>query len=681
MSKKHLQRLLTNHIRDKNINGDIDIDCVESDRPAIFSYITDRFGADKTARVAAFGTLREKAVIDLVGKALAIEWEERNGAVQSKTKKRSSGNPYSLAAIDKIKSEFYSDEEATRKRYPEIFRYLDGLIGVKVSQSVHPAGMVISPITLPDNYGVFDKDGELCLMMDMDEAHEVGAAKYDFLALKTVKVIRDACNYIGIPYPKSHEVNWNDENVWNDIAVSCDGVFQFESPFAFECLKKYKPKNLFEMSLLTACIRPSGTSYRDNLLAREPNHNPSEMIDELLKDNNGYLVYQEDVIKFLQQICGLSGSEADNIRRAIGRKDKERLDKAMPKILEGYCSKSPKPRNEALCEAETFLKILEDSASYMFNYNHSIAYCMLSYLCAYFRYYHPIEFATAFMNNAMNNDDVQTGTALTKQYHIKMCLPKFGLSRAGYFFDAAKKEISKGVESVKYINAVIGDELYALSQEQTYDHFTDLLCCINDRTSADIRHIETLIKVDYFVDFGNQRELLRILDMFKGLKRGTTKKVKREQVDGTPLGDVIAKHSTCTTKDGEKASSYTITDMMAVLREGEDYIKSLKLPDLEDKLKVRNFSDIMGYSGYVTGKEEDRPKLIVKALYPIKRKKDGVQFGYSVITQSIGSGKESRFSVFNELFNKLPLKPGDLIYCKQFVRNGEYFTLKDYCYI
>ena len=120
------------------------------------------------------------------------------------------------------------------------------------------------------------------------------------------------------------------------------------------------------MSIVTACIRPSGASYRDDLLARKKHSNPSDIIDDLLKDNLGYLIYQEDTIKFLQQICGLSGSDADNIRRAIGRKQKDRLDKAMPSILEGYCSKSNKSRVDAEEEAKEFLQIIEESASYQF---------------------------------------------------------------------------------------------------------------------------------------------------------------------------------------------------------------------------------------------------------------------------------------------------------------------------
>lgn len=184
--------------------------------------------------------------------------------------------------------------------------------------------------------------------------------------MKNIGIIKDACELIGIPYPKSHEINWNDEAVWKDMLRSPIGIFQFESSFAFDSLKRFKPQSVFDMSLVTACIRPSGASYRDELLDRKSHSNPSPIIDELLKDNLGYLIYQEDTIKFLQLICGLSGSEADNIRRAIGRKQKERLDAALPSIFEGYCSKSPQPRHIAEAEAKEFLQIIEDSASYQF---------------------------------------------------------------------------------------------------------------------------------------------------------------------------------------------------------------------------------------------------------------------------------------------------------------------------
>lgn len=501
---------------DREEIGDIDVDVVYDDRPRIFEYITSRFGADKTARVAAYGTLADKSVIDEVCRALA------NGGEKDK---------YSIENTKKIKKAFEENPEAAKKSFPEVFYYYDGLAGTKISQSVHPAGMVISPITLDDNYGVFVKDGETCLLMGMEEAHEVGVAKYDFLALKTVKVIRDTCNYIGIPYPSTHMVNWDDQEVWKDMCSNLTAIFQFESAFAADCFKKFQPSNIFDMSLVTACIRPSGTSYRDQLLSRKQHHNPSEIIDELLADNLGYLIYQEDTIKFLQQICGLSGSEADNVRRAIGRKQKDRLDAALPSILEGYCSKSSRERSVAENEAK---------------------------------------------------------------------------------------------------------------------------------------------------EFGNQRELFRIVEMFNMFKKGQAKQIKKTLVDGTPLEPIVKKYAVGVTRSGGEAKSYTLLDVMSILRGAEDAVKSLHMEDLNDITKVRNFYDVMGYIGYTSDKPEDRKKLYVTGIKPLHRKRDDKLFGYSLFTKSIGSGKESRFTVFCKVFDKEPVQKGDIIYCKAWERDGAYFRMLDY---
>lgn len=239
---------------DREEIGDIDIDCVESDRPRIFKYITDRFGTDKTARVASFGTMKAKGVLDDVGRYLANKWNDEHLSGMSNTDKALAtkrDNPWSLNKISEIKKELNpaisfaestgkneddkrrlimeSDEfKRLSKKYPELFYYFDGLYATKISQSVHPAGMVISPITLTDNYGCFNKDGENCLMLDMESIHELGLAKYDFLILKTVQVIRDTCRYLNKPYPKTHEIDWYDEAVWTDMIKSPSGIFQFE---------------------------------------------------------------------------------------------------------------------------------------------------------------------------------------------------------------------------------------------------------------------------------------------------------------------------------------------------------------------------------------------------------------------------------------------------------------------
>lgn len=656
---------------DRKEIGDIDIDCVDSDRPAIFNYIVKRFGADKTARVASFGTIQDKGVIDEVGRALSFQY--------AKDHPDSKNNPWSIPVIKKIKEEFDRDQEKTKQKYPEMFYYYDGLCGVKVSQSVHPAGMVISPITLDDNFGTFLKDGETCMFLDMENVHDfTGLAKYDFLILKTVQVIRDTCNYLGIPYPKSHEIDWNDEAVWNAMIKSPSGLFQFESKFAFDSLKKFVPRSIFDMSIVTACIRPSGTSYRDDLLARKSHSNPSEIIDDLLKDNLGYLIYQEDTIKFLQQICGLSGSDADNVRRAIGRKQKDRLDAAMPSILEGYCSKSSRPRDAAEAEAKEFLQVIEDSASYQFGYNHSVAYCMLGYYCAYFRHYHPFEFITAFLNNAANEDDIKNGTAYASKTGIRVTMPKYGLSRADYFFDKQRGIIAKGLSSVKFIGEGVSEELYEVSSREKPEHFMDILIQLED-TTLDTRQMDVLIKIDFFSEYGNQRELLRIAELFYGIfKSGTAKQISKEKVAGSPLDSIISKYSVGNTKNGTPAKNYTLLDLHSILIEVEEAILSVGMSDLDDKTKMKNFEDIMGYAGYVSNIEADRPKLYITEVFPLQRKKDGKQFGYSILTRSVGSGKESRFTVFNRVFNESPIAKGDLILCKGFERDGQYFTLTKY---
>lgn len=658
---------------DREEIGDIDIDVIESDRPAIFKHIISRFGEDKTARVAAFGTIQAKGVIDDVGRHLAKKWSEQHTQDGVSFGRE---NPWSLNNIARIKNEFDADPEKTKQKYPEIFYYFDGLIDTKVSQSVHPAGMVISPITLDDNYGVFDKDGENCLMMDMEEAHEVGAAKYDFLVLKTVQVIRDACNYLDRPYPKTHEIDWDDQEVWADMSKSLTAIFQFESAFAADCFKKFQPKSIFDMSLVTATIRPSGTSYRDDLLSHKVHKNPSEIIDELLKDNLGYLIYQEDTIKFLQQICGLSGSEADNIRRAIGRKQKDRLDAAMPSILEGYCEKSPKPREAAEQEAKEFLQVIEDSASYQFGYNHSIAYCLLGYLCAYYRHYHPLEFLTSYLNNAANDDDIRNGTSYANRIGIKITMPKWGVSRGDYFFDTNKNVIAKGLTSIKYMSAQLADELYNMANKKKYTRFVDVLSDLDSETSCDTRQLDILIKLDFFSEFGNQRELLRITDLFyQTFKRGQAKQIKRSLIEGSPLEPIVSKYAVGVTKSGGIAKSYTLLDITSILHEAEDAVKAVGMSDLRDIDKVRNFYDVMGYIGYVSGKTEDRPKLYVMDVFNLVRKKDGKQFGHSIITKSIGSGKESRFTVFNSVYDKDPIQKGDMIICRGFEREGQYFKL------
>lgn len=678
---------------DREEIGDIDIDCVEEDRPAIFDYITNRFGQNKVGRVLSYMTLQNKGVIDEIGRCLAYRWVESvsnpadipaRGSNKYKLfvdHMRSRPDcPWSLKQISKIKEVFSTDEEYARKQYAELFYYYDGLVDTRVAQSVHPAGMVISPITLDDNYGMMLKDGEWCLLLDMDEVHDgCGLAKYDFLALKTVQVVRDTCCYANIQYPKMHEIDFDDQDVWEDMSRDLSMIFQFESAFGADSFKRFHPRSIFDMSLVTACIRPSGASYRDDLLSHKPHKNPSELIDNLLADNNGYLVYQEDIIAFLQSVCGLSGSYADTVRRGIARKKPEILATALPRINEGYCAKSEKPRDVAERECAEFLQIIEDASSYMFGKNHSIAYCLLGYLCGYYRHYYPMEFITSYLNNAANEDDIQTGTAYAHRIGIKIVSPRWGLSKSEYFFNKEQRIISKGMSSIKYMSKAVADELYALAQSRNFSSFVDVLKGIAERTSTNQRQLDILIHIDFFAEFGNQNELTVISNVFSELfKNGEARQIKRSLIDGTIYESAVRNHATSKTKSGTEAKSYTLVDCDAAMHEAEDAIRAMGLKDvcLRDKLKYQT-----DYFGHVasTGNEADRATLIVIGVYPLERKRDGKQFGYSVITNSLGSGKQSRFTVFNRDWKRCgEIAKGDIIRCLDYKRDGEYFTMTDY---
>lgn len=552
---------------DRKEIGDIDLDIAPSQRHLVYEHIIEKFGADKTAYVLAIGTISDKGTIDEIGRALNMPLGDvkqvkaqyslfTDGITDcnDKIKKIESiegyeSNEKCLKDLEELRSKLEYNEKSLKdlkeKQYPKLFYYFDGLVGTAISQSMHPAGIIVSPVTLPDNYGTFwSKDGKRILSINMEEIHEVSLVKYDLLGLKNIEIIKDTCELAHIPYPKSHTVNWNDEKVWAHIADSPVGIFQFESKFAYDSMKKFECHCVNDLSLVNASIRPSGESYRDRLLAHEPNKNPSELIDKLLEDNHGFLIFQEDTIKFLTNICGLSGSDADNIRRAIGRKQKDRLEAALPSILEGYCNMSSQPREIAEKEAQAFLKIIEDSSNYQFGFNHSTGYSMIGYMCAYLRYYYPKEFITAYLNNANNEDDIMLGTELAKQLGITIHSIKFRHSTAKYSCD--KDGIYKGIASVKFLNEDAANDLYSIKDEE-FNTFIDLLVRISD-LKVDSRKLEILIKLDFFEEFGGIRYLLTCSDLFS--KYYGKKQMKKDKALEYGLGfDVLRE---CSGKETQK---------------------------------------------------------------------------------------------------------------------------------
>lgn len=542
--------------------ADIDVDFSPRDRSKVYEYIINRFGNKNVSYILTLGTIKDRGSIDVLAKGLdykdlklvadiknqfddifanyakiimeEVNLEELEGAESSSPDFVDHNIYLSVIKNDNAKKKIenlkYSWDNL-REDNKDLFYYFDGIKGTIISKGIHPAGMIGSPVTLADNLGVFYKDGNeempvsICSMKAVDSLNYV---KFDILGLKTIGIIQDTYNLIGEKWRFAHEINWNDDRVWSDMIQLNSGVFQFEGSFAHELLSTFKPKTINDMSLTNAALRPSGKSYRDRLVNRIKNINPSEEIDELLKDNNGFLVFQEDTIKFLTEICGFSGSLADTTRRGIGKKDKELLQKQLPKILEGYCSNANKPREVAEKEALEFIQIVEDSSEYQFGYNHSTGYSMNGYICCMLRTYHPLEFTTSYFNWAENKDDLENGHKLLKEYNIKLNEPRFRYSKAEYFMDRETNSIYKGIESIKYLNANVADYLYSL-RDKEYKTFSELLFEIKGHINS--RQLDILVKIGFFEEFGKTYKLLKVIDAFNTITSKKTFKYDNEYIE------------------------------------------------------------------------------------------------------------------------------------------------------
>lgn len=622
---------------DRKELGDIDIDISPTQRHLVYEHIISSFGEDYTAYILAIGTISDKGTIDEIGRALAEKWSEKHPGEDD--------NPYSLTNVAQIKSEYDADPDATRKRYPELFYYFDGLVNTAISQSMHPAGIIVSPVTLPDNYGSFWSEGKRILQVNMEECHEVNLNKYDLLGLKNVEIIKDTCALAKIPYPKSNTIDWEDAEVWKDMTTASAGIFQFESQYAFDCLKKFNPHRINDMSLVNAALRPSGTSYRDRLFAGEINKNPSEIIDKLLEQNHGFLVFQEDTISFLKNICGLTGSEADNVRRAIGRKQKDRLEKAMPQILEGYCKMSDKPRDVAESEAKAFLQIIEDSSNYQFGFNHSTGYSMIGYTCAYLRYYYPEEFIAAYLNNANNDDDIKFGTELARIKNIQIKSIAFRHSSALYTVDKANHCVYKGMASIKFMNEEVSNKLYDMRNDK-FDTFFDLLKVFPGNS----KQREILIRLDYFKEFGNSLYLIKLCEIYDAYYG--KKQLAKDKIN-LPL-DLVQKYCVSETP---KRYNFDEQSMINLLKEYATQIPNTDLP-LSAKLTAQK--DYLGYIDLIIP-EADHVAVILDL---------DCKYTPKMTLYNLQKGKTFVAKVKKQQYNNYPVTAGQIISYRGEYRNG-----------
>ncbi|WP_028574960.1 DNA polymerase III subunit alpha [Desulfonatronovibrio hydrogenovorans] len=385
---------------------DIDVDFCYDQREKVIRYVSEKYGQDSVAQITTFGTMKAKAVIRDVGRAMGI----------------------SLAQVDKI-AKLIPDElkmtiDKALEREPDLAKAMDEderiaklidigrrLEGLVRHASTHAAGIVISDKAMDEYLPLYKgKKGEVVTQYDMKRVEKVGLIKFDFLGLKTLTVISDTLGLIKIsnkPVPDMNTLALDDSRTYDLLGQGLtDGVFQLESSGMRNVLTDLKPTCFEDIIALLALYRPgpleSGmvSDFIKRKHGRVPVEYPHPDLEPILKETYGVILYQEQVMKIAQVLAGYSLGDGDMLRRAMGKKEAAVMAQQRSKFLQG-AKKNGVPQDSA----EYIFDLMEKFAGYGFNKSHSAAYALISYQTAYLKAHYPHEFMAALITSEVNNTD------------------------------------------------------------------------------------------------------------------------------------------------------------------------------------------------------------------------------------------------------------------------------------
>lgn len=492
--------------------ADIDTDWLSEDRKTVKDYLYSKTGL-YCCDIVTFNTIALKGAIRDIGRALEIPLNE----------------------VAEICDAVETNEEALRRQYKTLFKYVDLVNGVVVSVGNHPAGCVISPFPVDEWFGTFTTttDEYPISVLNMKEIDSLNFVKLDILGLDNIGLIYKTCDLAGIPFLTPDNTPADDMEVWESIREDTTMIFQWESQSATSYLKQLFSDTTIEqiraknpdfsymdlLSIGNGAIRPAGESYRDKLAQGIYQDNGHKALNDFLASTLGYLVYQEQIIEFLHIFCGYTMGEADVVRRGFAKKTG--TEKFIPKIKSGFSETMQKKFSVAEKESEklivNFIKVIEDASSYLFSKNHADPYSWIGYICGYLRYHYPLEFITTALNIFEGKEEKSLAIInYAKKQGIKISPIKFRYSIAQYNFNKDTNEIYKGISSIKFMNANVADEIYSLRENQ-YRNFIELIYDLKNKTSINSRQLKILIELDFFSEFGDTNYLLGLYDLFDAL--------------------------------------------------------------------------------------------------------------------------------------------------------------------
>lgn len=554
------------------------------------------------SEIVTFNTVKLKGSIRDVGRALNMD----------------------LQIVNEICKNIEDDEQKYRQQYPELFEYVDIINGTVVSLGIHPCGTIVSPIPLDENVGLITTTttDKPISMLNMNEINDLFYVKLDILGLENVELINDTCKLAGIERITPDNVP-DDENVWKAIRDNTLGIFQWNGEtgsryikhlFKDETIEKIKREfdklglkfNYMDLfSVGNGAIRPGGASYRDALSEGIFYDNGHEGINKLLAPTLGYLVYQEQIMDFLVQFCGYEKGEADIVRRAVAKKknSEQYLPEIERRFIQYMKDTENMPHDEAKKIIDVFLKVILDSSDYLFSLNHSDAYSYIGYMCGWLRENYPFEFLTVMLNHSSGIlEKTKEITDYAKEKGINILPPTFGKSRGVYFFDKKENSIYKGIASVKYLNNDVAETLYKMYHEHNITDFISfLMIAKNYKITA--RHLDVLVKIGYFREFGSTKKLLKLVELFNTFS--SRKQFKRDMYTEAQM-KLLEKHSETVTEKMVKG-----LNVESLLRELETMVPN----DEFSPGKLISFeNEFIGSISYINDKCDKRTFVVTEVI-------------------------------------------------------------------
>ncbi|MFV2112986.1 DNA polymerase III subunit alpha [Micromonospora sp. LOL_025] len=541
---------------------DVDIDFDERRRGEVIKYVTDKWGEDKVAQIATFGTIKAKAAIKDSARVLGYPY-----AVGDRITKAMPpavmGKDIPLEGIFDPKHPRYAEAGELRGMYEaesDVKKVIDtarGIEGLIRQTGVHAAGVIMSAEPIIDHIPLMrrDSDGVIITQFDYPTCESLGLLKMDFLGLRNLTIIDDAVKNIQLNHGKELDLlalPLDDKPAYELLARGDTlGVFQLDGGPMRSLLRMMKPDNFEDISAVLALYRPgpmgvdSHTNYalrKNGLQEITPIHPElEEPLREILAPTYGLIVYQEQVQRAAQILAGYTLGQADLLRRAMGKKKKEILDKEFIPFRDGCRERGYS--DEAI---QKVWDVLVPFAGYAFNKAHSAAYGLVSYWTAYLKAHYPAEYMAALLTSVGDDKDkMALYLSECRRMRIQVLPPDVNTS-AGPFTPVGK-EIRFGLGAVRNVGAnVVAAIMRCRDEKGEYADFYDFLSKV-DAVVCNKKTIESLIKAGAFDSLGHSRKALltvhaEAIDAYADVKRKEA--VGQYDLFGAGFGDAETNSTT-----------------------------------------------------------------------------------------------------------------------------------------